>query len=49
MIRNHRTEYVSNGVADVLGRRPRDFADWARATAAEGAWTVTTTSGGSAA
>jgi len=39
VIRNHRSEYVSDGVAQVLGRPPRDVADWAGAAAATGAWT----------
>jgi uncharacterized protein YbjT (DUF2867 family) len=38
VIRHHRSEYLSDGVAQVLGRPPRDFTDWARATAAQGAW-----------
>jgi uncharacterized protein YbjT (DUF2867 family) len=38
VIRNHRSEYVSDGVQQVLGRPPRDFADWARETAATGVW-----------
>jgi uncharacterized protein YbjT (DUF2867 family) len=38
VIRNHRSEYVSNGVEEVLGRAPRDFTDWARSTAQAGAW-----------
>ena len=42
VIRNHRSEYVSDGVGRVLGRQPRDFTDWARATAAKGAWTAWT-------
>lgn len=41
VIRNHRSEYVSDGVAQVLGRQPRDFTEWARTTAASGAWTTT--------
>ncbi len=39
VIRHHRSEYVSDGVAEVLGRPARDFTDWARATAATGTWT----------
>ncbi|WP_350280086.1 NAD(P)H-binding protein [Kribbella sp. HUAS MG21] len=39
VIRNHRSEYVSTGVDEVLGRPPRDFTHWARATAATGVWT----------
>jgi uncharacterized protein YbjT (DUF2867 family) len=39
VIRNHLSDYVSDGVYEVLGRQPRDFTDWARATAAQGAWT----------
>ena len=38
VIRNHRSEYVSHGVQQVLGRPPRDFADWARETATTGVW-----------
>ena len=38
VIRNHRSEYVSDGVQQVLGRPPRDFADWARETATTGVW-----------
>lgn len=38
VIRNHRSEYVSTGVEDVLGRPPRDFTDWARETAKTGVW-----------
>jgi len=38
VIRNHRSEYVSDGVQEVLGRPPRDFADWARETATTGVW-----------
>jgi uncharacterized protein YbjT (DUF2867 family) len=38
VIRNHRSEYVSDGVQQVLGRPPRDFTDWARETAATGVW-----------
>ncbi|MFI5691357.1 NAD(P)H-binding protein [Kribbella sp. NPDC051586] len=38
VIRNHRSEYVSDGVEQVLGRRPRDFTDWARDTAKSGVW-----------
>jgi uncharacterized protein YbjT (DUF2867 family) len=38
VIRNHRSEYVSDGVEQVLGRPPRDFADWARETATTGVW-----------
>ncbi|GAB2638045.1 NAD(P)H-binding protein [Kribbella swartbergensis] len=38
VIRNHRSEYVSDGVQQVLGREPRDFADWARETAKTGIW-----------
>jgi uncharacterized protein YbjT (DUF2867 family) len=40
VIRNHRSEYISDGVGQVLGRQPRDFTAWARATAAKRAWTV---------
>jgi len=38
VIRNHRSEYVSDGVQQVLGRTPRDFTDWARDTAKTGVW-----------
>lgn len=38
VIRHHRSEYLSDGVQRVLGREPRDFADWARTSAASGAW-----------
>jgi uncharacterized protein YbjT (DUF2867 family) len=40
VIRNHRSEYVSEGVQQVLGRTPRDFGDWARATARTGVWSA---------
>ncbi|QYN40028.1 NAD(P)H-binding protein [Pseudonocardia sp. DSM 110487] len=40
VIRNHRSEYVSHGVEEVLGRAPRDFTDWARSTAQAGAWSA---------
>jgi uncharacterized protein YbjT (DUF2867 family) len=40
VISAHRSEYVSDGVEQVLGRKPRDFIDWARANAAEGMWPV---------
>jgi uncharacterized protein YbjT (DUF2867 family) len=33
-----RNAYVTDGVQCVLGRPPRDFADYARATAATGVW-----------
>ncbi|MEU8222955.1 NAD(P)H-binding protein [Kribbella sp. NPDC048915] len=38
VIRHHRSEYVSTGVEEVLGRPPRDFDDWARETASNGVW-----------
>ncbi|MEO3890484.1 NAD(P)H-binding protein [Nonomuraea sp. B5E05] len=38
VIRNHRSEYLSDGVREVLGREPRDFTDWARGTARTGVW-----------
>ncbi|GAA1110548.1 NAD(P)H-binding protein [Kribbella jejuensis] len=38
VIRNHRSEYVSDGVEQVLGRPPRDFTEWARETAKTGVW-----------
>lgn len=40
VIRNHRSEYVTEGVQQVLGRAPRDFADWARETAQTGVWSA---------
>jgi uncharacterized protein YbjT (DUF2867 family) len=40
VIRNHRSEYVSDGVQQVLGRPPRDFTDWARETAKAGVWSA---------
>jgi uncharacterized protein YbjT (DUF2867 family) len=40
VIRNHRSEYVSHGVEEVLGRAPRDFTDWAMSTAQAGAWSA---------
>jgi uncharacterized protein YbjT (DUF2867 family) len=40
VIRNHRSEYLSDGVQRVLGREPRDFSDWAQAVAATGLWTT---------
>jgi len=33
-----RNAYVTHGVEEALGRAPRDFADYARATAATGVW-----------
>ncbi len=33
-----RNSYVTDGVERALGRRPRDFADYARAAAATGVW-----------
>ncbi len=33
-----RNEYVTDGVQRALGRAPRDFGDYARATAATGVW-----------
>jgi hypothetical protein len=38
VIRNHRSEYVSTGVEEVLGRPARDFTAWARETAKTGVW-----------
>ncbi len=35
-----RNAFLVDGVQRVLGREPRDFADYARATAATGVWTV---------
>lgn len=40
VIRNHRSEYTSDGVQQVLGRVPRDFSDWARTVAQTGAWSA---------
>jgi uncharacterized protein YbjT (DUF2867 family) len=40
VIRNHRSEYTSDGVQQVLGRAPRDFSDWARTAAQTGAWSA---------
>lgn len=40
VIRNHRSEYLSDGVQRVLGREPRDFSDWARTVAATGLLTT---------
>ena len=33
-----RNSYLTDGVERALGRKPRDFADWARETAATGVW-----------
>ena len=33
-----RNEYVADGIRQALGREPRDFADYARETAATGIW-----------
>ncbi len=38
VIRLHRSEYLSDGVQQVLGRAPRDFTDWARGIARAGVW-----------
>jgi uncharacterized protein YbjT (DUF2867 family) len=35
-----RNAHTTDGVRQALGREPRDFRDYARRTAAEGAWTV---------
>ncbi|WP_399477086.1 hypothetical protein [Streptomyces sp. TRM68367] len=35
-----RNAHLSDGVREVLGREPRDFADYAREAAAAGAWQV---------
>jgi uncharacterized protein YbjT (DUF2867 family) len=40
VIRNHRSEYVSDGVQQVLGRAPRDFRDYARTAAQTGVWSA---------
>lgn len=39
VIRLGLSDHVSDGVALALGRAPRDFADYARTTAATGVWT----------
>jgi uncharacterized protein YbjT (DUF2867 family) len=33
-----RNSYLTDGVERALGRKPRDFADWAKEAAAAGAW-----------
>ena len=33
-----RNSYLTDGVEQALGRKPRDFADWAKQTAATGVW-----------
>lgn len=33
-----RNSYLTDGVERALGRKPREFADWAKATAATGVW-----------
>ncbi len=33
-----RNSYLTDGVEQALGRKPRDFAEWAKATAATGVW-----------
>ncbi|MDN5852729.1 MAG: NAD(P)H-binding protein [Actinomycetia bacterium] len=38
VIRKHRSEYLSDGIQQVLGREPRDFADWARKAVVDGSW-----------
>jgi uncharacterized protein YbjT (DUF2867 family) len=40
VIRNHRSEYVSDGVQQLLGRAPRDFRDYARTAAQTGVWSA---------
>jgi uncharacterized protein YbjT (DUF2867 family) len=40
-----RNAHVTNGVQRALGREPRDFADYARDTAARGVWDVAMASG----
>ena len=40
VVRNGRSNYVSDGVQQVLDREPRDFRTWAKATAATGAWSA---------
>ncbi|MFC0624898.1 NmrA family NAD(P)-binding protein [Kribbella deserti] len=39
VVRRGLSDYVSDGVQQVLGRAPRDFSDYVRATAATGVWT----------
>jgi hypothetical protein len=34
-----RNEYLSDGVEQALGRKPNDFSEYVRATAAAGVWT----------
>jgi hypothetical protein len=34
-----RNEYLSDGVEQALGRKPKDFSEYVRATAAAGVWT----------
>lgn len=38
VVRHGLSDYVSDGVQQVLGRAPRDFSDYVRATAATGVW-----------
>ncbi|WP_328989857.1 NAD(P)H-binding protein [Kribbella sp. NBC_01245] len=38
VVRRGLSDYVSDGVQQVLGRAPRDFSDYVRATAATGVW-----------
>ena len=40
MITDGRNAHLADGVQRALGREPRDFADYARATAATGVWDV---------
>jgi uncharacterized protein YbjT (DUF2867 family) len=42
-----RNAHLTDGVRRALGREPRDFADYARETAATGVWTVPTLAGAS--
>jgi hypothetical protein len=42
-----RNAHLTDGVQRALGREPRDFADYARETAATGVWTVPTLAGAS--
>ncbi|GAB3668734.1 hypothetical protein GCM10027589_35450 [Actinocorallia lasiicapitis] len=37
---NMLTHLFTNGVERALGRSPRDFADYARATASQGIWST---------
>lgn len=39
VVRRGLSDYVSDGVQQVLGRPPRDFSDYVRRAAASGVWT----------